>query len=245
MLPKLKVMIGAERARKEQIRREERRRNRSLEFARIYLGRGVPANQPEDGPFTMPSWGEFEDDPQVRALLAEDDYTIPFTEDRYGEIEDMIAKAVIKFNIRVRRDLAQMHGLSLPPGESEEEADENIVKPFLDKATTVFHISWSAGCKCMPYKKLSEIVHLSFVSLAPERGPPPNWSTVLLGIEPDIMAGKIACELLRAAGASENSTWEQIEGDYGKKLVCTCRKPNFEQPALIINLVSVVPRLGG
>jgi len=239
MLPRLKEMIKAERNRKEQLEREVRRRTRALEFAKIYLSRGIPENEPEDGPFMMPSWGIFGDDPRVQAILAEDDYTIPFTEDRYEEIGDVIAEGVIQYNIRTRRDLAQMHGLYLFPGEKEEETDENIVRPFLARATTIFYSDWPGSYKCMSYKTLSEILHLALVYMNPEREPP-EWSYLLPGFAPDILAGKIVRELLRVAGAPENSTREQLERDYEKKLVCTCQKPNFEQPAYLVHLVSML-----
>ena len=236
MFPKLKGMIEAEQTRKEQLRREARRRRRSLEFARIYLDRGVSANEPDDGPFMMPSWAIFEDDPRVRALLTEDDCNIPFTEDRYEEIEDVIAKGVIEYNILARGDLARIHGLFVTPWQNEEEADENIIKPFLARATTVFHMR---DRNCMSYKTLTEILHLALVYSDPELRDPPKWSTILLGIAPDILAGKINFELLRVAGAPEDSTWEQMKTSYGGKLVCTCRKPGFEQPVCIVHLVSI------
>jgi hypothetical protein len=239
MFPKLKEMIEAEQARKEQLRREARRNRRSVEFARIYLDRGVYANEPDEGPFMMPSWAIFEDDPRVEALLTEDDCNIPFTEDRYEEIEDAIAEGVAKYNIHARRDLARIHGLFVPPLLTEEEADENIIKPFLARATTVFHMGWSSYCSCMSYKVLTEILHLALVHSNPEFREPPKWETVFLGISPDVMAGKINRELLRVAGAPESSTWGQMGETYGGKLVCTCRKPGFDQPVCIVHLVSI------
>ena len=239
MLPKLKEMIEAEQARKEQLRREARRGRRYLEFARIYLNRGVPANEPDEGPFMMPSWAIFKDEPRLQALLTEDDCDIPFTEDRYEEIEDVIAEGVIKYNIHARRDLARIHGLFVLPWPSEEEADENVIKPFLARATTAFHASWSTYPTCLPYKTLTEILHLALVYSNPEFMEPPKWNTIFLGITPDILAGKINHELLRVAGAPAGSTWEQMETAYGEKLVCTCRKPHFEQPVCIVNLVSI------
>lgn len=241
MFPKLKEMIEAEQTRKEQLAREERRRARALEFARTYLDSGVSANEPEEGPFMMPSWGIFKHDPRVQAVLAEGDYTIPFTEERYEEIEDVIAEGVIKYNIRARRDLARMHGLCLLPGENEEETDENIIKPFLERATTIFYSDWPGSYKCMSYKTISEILHLALAYSNPEREPP-EWIYLLLGFTPDILAGKIVRELLRVAGAPENYTREQMERDYEKKLVCTCRKPNFEQPTYLVQLVSILAR---
>ena len=187
----------------------------------------------------MPSWAIFEDDLRVQALLTEDDCNIPFTEDRYEEIEDVIAEGVIKYNIRARQDLARIYGLIVLPWPSEEEADENIIKPFLAKATTVFHMGWSTCSDCMSYGTLTEILHLALVHSNPEFREPPKWSTVLLGITPDVLAGKINRELLRVAGAPEGSTWEQMEVAYGGKLVCTCRKPGFKQPTCIVNLVSI------
>lgn len=206
MFPKLKNMIEAEQARKEQLRRETRCRKRSVEFARIYLDRGVSVNEPDKGPFMMPSWRIFEDGPRVQALLTEDDYGIPFTEDRYEKIEDVIAEGVIKYNTYTRRDLARVHGLILSPGESEEEVDENIVKPFLARATTIFHLGWMTHCRSMSYQTLAEILHLTLVCLNPEFGEPPDWDTVISKVTPDILAGKIVHELLRVAGASENTT---------------------------------------
>ena len=239
MFPKLKEMIETEQARKAQVRRKARLRERTLEFARIYLSRGIYANEPEEGPFMMPSWGIFEDDPRVKALLTEDDCKVTFTEDRYEQVEDLIAEGVIKYNICTRRDLARMHGLFLLHAESEEEADENIIKPFLARATTVFHMDCAAAPKCMSYKTFTEISHLALVYWDPEVGDPPKWSTILLGITSDVLAGKIIRELLRIAGAPENSTWEQMERICGSKLICTCRKPGFSQPVHITSLVSV------
>ena len=241
MFPKLKEMIETEQARKEQARRKERLRERTLEFAKIYLSRGVSDNEPEDGPFMMPSWGIFEDDPRVKALLTESDCKIPFTEDRYEQIEDLIAEGVIKYNIRARRDLARMHGLFPLHRVSEEEADESVVKPFLAQATTVFHIDFPDAPKCLSYETITEIFHLSLVFWEPAIGNPPKWSTVLLGITPDVLAGKITRELLRVAGAPENSTWEQMERICGNKLVCTCRKPDLNslQPFRVSVLVSL------
>lgn len=238
MFPRLKEMIEAEQARKERIRKKARLRERTLEFARIYLSRGVYANEPEEGPFMMPSWGIFEDDPKVKALLTEDDCKIPFTGDRYELIEDLIAEGVIKYNIRARRDLARMHGLFLLHWESEEEADENIIKPFLARATTVFHMDCGAAPKSMSYQTFTEISHLALAYWDPTIGDPPKWSTLLLGVTADVLAGRITRELLGIAGAPENSTWEQMERICGKKLVCTCRRPNFGQPAHITTLVS-------
>lgn len=235
-------MIETERARMEQVNRRARLRDRTFEFARIYLARGFPANEPTEteGPFSMPSWVDFEDNPQVKALLTEDDSNIPFTEDRYEQIEDLIAEGVIRYNIRARRDLAQMHGLVLPHWESEEDADENIVKPFLAKATTVFHIhvDCAATPGCLSYKMITEILNLSQMSQDPAAGGQPKWSTILRGITPDVLAGKIVRELLTVVGAPENSTWEQMEKTCGNKLVCTCRRPDFRQPASVTTLVS-------
>ena len=238
MFPKLQGLIEIEQGRKEKLRREARRRTRILEFSGIYLDRGVSANEPDEGPFMMPSWETFEDDPRVQALLTEDDYNVPFTEDRYEQIEDIITEGVVKYNIRTRRDLARIHGLSLVPRGGEEETDENIVKPFLARATTLFRMNWSTNCKFMSYRRLTEILHLALVYSDPQLGGPPKWNTIILGITPDILAGKIARELLRVAGAPENSTWEQMESICGNSLVCTCRKPHFEQPACTVNIVS-------
>ena len=231
-------MIDTERARKERINRKARFRERTLEFAKIYLSRGVYANEPEEGPFMMPSWGIFEDDPQVKALLTEDDCKIPFTGDRYEQIEDLISEGVINYNIRARRDLARMHGLFLLHWESEADADENIIKPFLARATTVFHMACRAAPKCISYQTFSEISHLALVHWNPAVGDPPKWSTVVLGVTPDVLAGRITRELLRVAGAPENSTWEQMERICGKRLICTCRRPGFRQPVDITTLVS-------
>jgi len=239
MLPRLIEMIETEQARKDQARRKARLRERTLEFARIYLSRGVNENEPEDGPFMMPSWGIFEDDPRVKALLMEGECMVPFTEDRYEQIEDLIAEGVIKYNIRARRDLARMHGLFLFHLESEENADENIVKPFLTRATTVFHMECAAAPKYLSYQTITEILHLSLVYWEPAIGDPPKWSNILLSITPDVLAGKITRELLRVAGAPENSTWEQMESICDKKLVCTCRRPDFRQPAHVTTLVSL------
>ena len=240
MFPKLKEMIEKEQARKEEARRKARLRERTLEFARIYRSRGVPENEPEDGPFMMPSWGIFEDDPRVKAILAEDDCKIPFTEDRYERIEDLIAKGVVQYNIRARRDLARMHGLFLFYWENQEDVDERIVKPFLARATTVFHMECEDAPRCLSYETITEIFHLSLVFWEPAIGDPPKWSTVLLTITPDILAGKITRELLRVAGAPEDSTWEQMESICGDRLVCTCRKPGFTQPVRINSLVSPI-----
>ena len=239
MFPKLKGMIETERARKEQIRRKARYRERTLEFVRIYLSRGVQANEPEEGPFMMPSWGVFEDHPRVKALLTEDDCKIPFTEGRYEQIEDLIARGVAKYNIRARQDFARMHDLSLPPWESEEEADENIVKPFLARATTVFHIDCPTAPKCLPYKTIAELLHLVIVCWEPTIGDPPKLSKILPKVTPDVLAGKITRELLRVAGAPDGSTWEEINGICGSRLVCTCRRPYFRQPTHITTLVSL------
>lgn len=239
MFPVLKEMIEAEQARKEEVERKARLRERHLEFAKIYISTGIPANEPEDGPFMMPSYGIFKNEPRVRALLTEDDCRIPFTEDRFEQIEDLIAEGVIKYNIHTRRDLAQMHGLHLH-GEDEEEADEYIIKPFLAKATTVFHFDCADAPSSLSYQSLTEIFHLSLWYWMPEVGDPPPWRIISLDITPDILAGEITRELLRVAGVPENSTWEQMER-IGKKLICTCRKPHFEQPADIVVLVSHFP----
>lgn len=192
----------------------------------------------------MPSYGIFEDDPRVQALLTEDDCRIPFTEDRYEQIEDLIAERVIKYNIRTRCDLARMHGLFVPGvvlgGQDEGDADENIIKPFLARATTVFHLDSQAAPKCLSYKTLTEIFHLSLVYWMPEIGSPPTWNIVVLRVTPGVLVGKITRELLRVAGAPENSTWEQMKRICGKKLVCTCRKPGFEQPARLDTLVGIL-----
>ena len=241
MFPKLKEMIEVERARKAQIERKERRRERDLEFASIYLDRGVSENDPGEGPFMMPSWELFKDDPQVQALLAEDDYNIPFTRDRYRGIEDVIAEGVAKYNVRARRDLALIHGFFPPPGGSEEEVDEDVIKPFLARATTVFHLRGEMGgtYRCISYKTLSEILHLQLVYSNPEFVGLPKWRDILvLAILPDALAGKIARELLRVVGAPEDSTWEQMDEICGKRLVCTCRKPHFSQPICVVALVS-------
>ena len=246
MFPKLKEMIEIEGARKAQLERKERRRKRDLEFAKIYLGSGVPANQPDEEPFMMPSWGLFKDDPQVQALLAEDDYNIPFTWDRYEGIEDVIAEGVIKYNIRARRDLAIIHGFFPPPGGSEEEVDENVIKPFLARATTVFHLRGEMGgtYRCISYKTLVEIIHLTIVYSNPEFMEPQRWRDALvMSIMPDALAGKIARELLRVVGAPEDSTWEQMDRICGKRLVCTCRKPRFQQPVCVVALVSTLSSL--
>jgi len=238
MFPKLKEMIEMEQARKEQARRKARLRERTLEFARIYRSRGVPENEPEDGPFMMPSWGIFEDDPRVKALLEEDDCKIPFTEDRYERIEDLIAEGAARYNIRARRDLARMHGVSLFFWGSQQDVDEKIIQPFLARATTVFHMECEAAPGCLSYQTITEILHLSLVYWEPAIGEPPKWSSLLLGLTPDILAGKITRELLRIVGAQEDSTWEQMERICGKRLVCTCRRPGFRQPVHITTLVS-------
>lgn len=243
MFPKLKEMIETERAQKAQLERKERRRERDFEFAKIYLDRGVPANEPSEGPFMMPSWGVFKDDPQVQALLAEDDYNIPFTRNRYKEIEDVIAEVAVKYNIHARRDLALIHGFFPPPGGSEEEVDENVIKPFLARATTVFHLRGEMGgtYRCMSYKTLSEILHLGIVYSNPELLEPPRWRDILVpSIVPDALAGKIARELLRVIGAPVDSTWEQMDEICGKRLVCTCGKPRFPQPVCVVALVSTL-----
>ena len=41
----------------------------------------------------MPSYGMFEHEPQVQLLLTEGECRIPFTKDRYEQIEDMISGA--------------------------------------------------------------------------------------------------------------------------------------------------------
>ena len=239
MLPKLKEMIEEERVRKAEVNRKARLRDRTLEFARLYLSRGVPESEPEEGPFMMPSWGIFEDNQRINAILEEDDYNIPFTEDRYEQIEDVIAEGVIKYNIRARRDLARLHGLFLLPVENEEEADENIIKPFLARATTVFRLDCPIAPRCFSYQTLSEIFHLATVYRDPEAGAPPKWNAAVSGVTPDILAGRITRELLRVAGAPEDSTWEQMESICGERLVCTCRKPGFKQPVCIDTLVSL------
>jgi len=239
MFPKLKEMIETEQARKEQARRKARLRERTLEFARIYLSRGVRENEPEDGPFMMPSWGIFEGDPRVKVLLEEDDCKIPFTEDRYEQIEDVVAEGVVEYNIRARRDLARIHGLFLLYWEGQEDTDEKIIQPFLARATTVFHMECGAAPKCLSYQTITEILHLSLVYSEPAVVEPPKWSSLLLGLTPDILAGKITRELLQVAGAPENSTWEQMESICGSRLVCTCRKPGFRQPVHITTLVSL------
>ena len=231
-------MIEAEKTRKVEVKRKARLRERTLEFARIYLSRGVPANEPEEGPFMMPSWGIFKDEPRVKALLTEDDCKIPFTEDRYEQIQDLIAEGVVKYNICARRDLARLHWLLFLDWENEEEADENAIKPFLARATTVFHVNYAAAPKCLSYKTITEIFHLALVYWEPAIGDPPKWRNVLALIQPDILAGKITRELLRVAGAPEDSTWEQMEEICGRKLVCTCRKPGFSQPVPVNILVS-------
>ena len=237
MFPKLKGMIETEQVRREQLRREARLRQRSLEFAWIYLARGVSGNKPE-GPFMMPSWGIFEDDPRVKALLTEDDCGIPFTQDRYKQIEDVIAEGMIKYNIRARRDLAQMHGVTLPHGGNQQDEDEDFVKPFLARATTVFHVECGAAPKCLSYKMIAEILHIALEEWEPAEGDPPKWDAIVLGIKPDVLAGKITRELLRVAGAPDSSTWEQMGSICGTKLVCTCWRPDFIQPAHITSLVS-------
>ena len=240
MLPKLKGMIEAEQARKEEIERKERLHQRFLEFARIYMSRGVPESVPEEEPFMVPSYGIFKSDLRVLALLMEDDCRIPFTEERYDQIEDLIAKGAIKYNIHARQDLARMHGLYVFITGDEEETDEHIIKPFLARASTVFHLDCSAAPSCMSYRTLTEIFHLSFVCWVPEIGDPPPWRVFIQDITPDILAGKITRELLRVAGVSETSTWEQMERVCGENLVCTCRKPHFQQPVEITTLVSSI-----
>ena len=237
MFPALKEMIEAERARKEEVERKERLRQRHLEFAKIYISKGVPANQPADGPFMMPSYGLFKNEPQVQTLLTEDECRIPFTEDRFEQIEDLIAEGMTKYNIHARRDLARMHGLYVHHGENLGEADEHIIKPFLARATTVFHFDCGAAPSCLSYQSLAEIFYLALWCWTPEIGDPPPWRVITLDITPDVLAGKITSELLWVAGAPRNSTWEQMER-IGKKLVCTCRKPHFEQPVDIVVLVS-------
>ena len=233
-------MIETEQTRKAQARRKARLRQRSLEFARIYIDKGVSANEPDAGPFMMPSYGIFEDDPQVRALIMEDDCSIPFTEERYERIEGVIAEGVVKYNIHARRDLARIHGLFLLSGQSEEETDENVVKPFLARATTVFHMDYQTAPECVSYETLTEMLHLALVYWEPRIGEPPKWGNIIPKITPDVLAGKITRELLRVAGAPENSTWERMERICRDKLVCTCRKPGFEQPAWITTLVSIL-----
>ena len=66
----------------------------------------------------MPSWGIFEDEPRVKALLTEDDCKIPFTEDRYEQIQDLIAEGVVKYNICARRDLARCIDFSSSIGKT-------------------------------------------------------------------------------------------------------------------------------
>jgi len=217
MFPKLKEMIETEQVQKEQARRKARFRERNLEFARIYLSRGVSANEPEEGPFMMPSYGIFEDDPQVQALLTEDDCKVPFTEDRYERIEDLIAEGVIKYNVRARRDLARMHGFFVLGGQDEGDADEQVIKPFLARATTVFHLDSPPAPKCLSYKILTEIFHLATVYWMPEIGVPPTWNIAILGVTPAVLAGKITRELLRVVGAPESSTWEQMKRICGKR----------------------------
>lgn len=238
MLPVLKGIIDGERARKEEVERKGRLHERYLEFAKIYISKGIPANEPEDGPFMMPSYEIFKNEPQVQTLLTEDNCRIPFTEDRYEQIQDLIAEGVVKYNIHTRRDLARMHGLYLLYGVNEEEADEYIIKPFLTRATTVFRFDCSAVPSCLSYQALTEIFHLSLWYWMPQIGDPPPWRVLALDITPDVLAGNITRELLRVAGIPGNSTWEQME-KIGKKLVCTCRKPQFEQPVDIILLVSL------
>lgn len=242
MFPELNETIEAKKTRKGRVGKKTRLRERTLEFARIYLYKGVSENEPEEGPFTMPSWGLFEDDPQVRALLTEDDCKIPFTEDRYEQVGDLIAKRVITYNIRARQDLARMHGLVLQHGENEEEADENIIQPFLARATTVFHFDLEAVPNCLSYQAFSEISYLGLVRSDPTTGHPQKWTTTLPMLTPDVLAGKIARELLRVAGAPENSTWEEMESICDETLVCTCCKPDFEQPNSVANLVGLIPR---
>jgi hypothetical protein len=237
MFPVLKEMIEAEQARKKEVERKERLHERYLEFARIYISKGIPANEPEDGPFMMPSYEIFKNEPRVQALLTEDDSRIPFTEDRYEQIEPLIADGVIRYNIQTRRDLAQIHGLYLP-GENEEEVDEYIVQPFLARATTIFHFDCPTAPGCLSYKSLTDIFHLSLWYWTPEIGDPAPWRIIALDITPDFLAGKIARELLLVAGIAETSTWEQMER-IEKKLICTCRKPHFEQPVDITALVSL------
>lgn len=236
MFPVLKEIIEEERARKEEVERKERLRERCLEFAKIYTSKGIPANELEDKPFMMPSYGIFKNEPRVQALLTEDDCRIPLTEDRYEQIEDVIAEGVTSYNIHTRRDLARMHGLHLH-GENEEEADECIIKPFLARATTVFYFDFAASPCCLSYQDLTEILHLLLWYWAPENGDLPPWSVIALDIKPDILTGNITRELLQVAGLPENSTWKQMER-IGNKLVCTCRKPHFEQPVDIVVLVS-------
>lgn len=238
MLPKLKEMIEAEQAGKEEVARKERFHQRYLEFAKIYISVGLPANEPEEGPFMMPSYGIFKDDPRVQALLTEDGCRIPFTEERYEKIEDLIAEEATKYNIYTRRDLARMHGLYLFMGKDEEESDKYIIKPFLERATTVFHLNCPAAPTFVPYQDLTEIFHLPLYCWPPEAGDPPSWRTLSSLVMPDILAGKIVRELLRVIGAPEGVTWEQMERICGEKLVCTCRKPHFEQPVAITTLVS-------
>ena len=239
IFPKLKEMIDAERARNEEIERRERFRQRNLEFAKIYITTGVSASEPEDGPFMMPSYAIFKDNPRVHALLTENDCRIPFTEDRFEEIEDLIVDGAVKYNIRARRDLARMHGLFLLQGSNEEEADEYIIQPFLSKATTVFHLDSPAAPSCVSYQTITEILHLSLCYWMPEIGDPPPWSISSRAISPDVLAGKITRELLRVIGAPDNSTWEQMEDICGERLVCTCRKPGFEQPVEVTSLASL------
>jgi hypothetical protein len=239
IFPKLKEMIDAERVRKEEVERMERFRQRNLEFAKIYISTGVSASEPEDGPFMMPSYGIFKENPRVHALLTENDCRIPFTEDRFEEIEDLIVDGAVWYNIRTRRDLARMHGLFLLQGDNEEEADEFIIQPFLSRATTVFHLDSPAAPSCLSYHTITEILHLSLCYWMPEIGDPPPWSITSLAISPDILAGKITRELLRIVGAPDNSTWEQMEDICGERLICTCRKPGFEQPVEVTSLASL------
>ena len=238
MFPKLKGMIEVEQARKAEIERKQRFHKRWVEFAKVYISTGIPDNEPEDGPFMMPSYGMFKDEPRIQALLTENGSRIPFTEDRYEQIQDIVTEGAIKYNICTRRDLAQMHGLYLLRGDDEEEVDERIVKPFLAKATTIFHLDSPAAPSCLSYQSITEIFHLSLWYWEPEIGDPPPWRAVSLDITPDILGGKVARELLEVAGAPENTTWEEMESICGKRLICTCRKPRCEQPVCITTLVS-------
>ena len=107
----------------------------------------------------MPSYGIFQNGHRLQALLTEDDCRIPFTEDGYEQIEGLTAEGVIKYNIRARRDLAEMHGLFVYR-ETEKEADEHIIKPFLARATTAFHLD-SASHSSILHRALTEILHSS------------------------------------------------------------------------------------
>jgi hypothetical protein len=184
----------------------------------------------------MPSFLELLKFPFIIQLLAEDDYGIPITTERFQSVVDNLEATIQDISRLALNELARLVRTDMEETGLSPPSDDQVL---LDMATSLFKCGY-----CTQFFDFANILHHTQGHI--RNGVGPQYSvfsiqTLKFNLPAVPRTSSVAGRVLDILGIPRDSTHEAIkhyQNKNDKRLVCLCGHPFFGNPATFSELVS-------